>query len=504
MWTRWQMHGVGLAAIVVALVGVSSAQAADRKWTEAKGPNFTVISDNGSKTAQRVAWELEQMRAGLQKTLPWSAITFDRPYVVLATQDEQGMKALVPAFWESGSNFILASSVAKGADRDWAALRSDLLADDKQGRVNPYKYLYSAYAARVISEQLGNGMPMWVFRGLRELMSNTLVRQSEVIVGMVERNTLDIVRGGERPRLRDLATADRTSTWLAHEERERVFDAASGIFVHYLMFGQEGALRPKFAQLLQLLAEDVPPMEAFRKTLGEPDALEDAFRLYLNGRVFNYAGSPSDIRIPRDTIPTRELTGAQAAAERARWHVAMGRAKEARALLAEAMALQAALPAIAEVEGTLYDTERNSAAARTAYARAIEQGSTNFFVHYRWASLTWSGPSLDSAAGAQVIKALTQANALAPQYATAFVLLADVHSRLGSNDEAVTAAVTAVRLRPTRSEPRQVLAAALWRAGQKERAREEAQRAVRLAESASERQEALELLPALERESPRQ
>ena len=84
------------------------------------------------------------------------------------------------------------------------------------------------------------------------------------------------------------------------------------------------------------------------------------------------------------------------------------------------------------------------------------------------------------------------------------MLLADVHSRLGSNDEAVTAAVTAVRLRPTRSEPRQVLAAALWRAGQKERAREEAQRAVRLAESASERQEALELLPALERESPRQ
>ena len=50
--------------LVAAQVEPASAQ---HVWTEARSPHFTFVSDGGDKTARSVAWQLEQMRAAIQR-----------------------------------------------------------------------------------------------------------------------------------------------------------------------------------------------------------------------------------------------------------------------------------------------------------------------------------------------------------------------------------------------------------------------------------------------------
>jgi len=80
---------------------------------------------------------------------------------------------------------------------------------------------------------------------------------------------------------------------------------------------------------------------------------------------------------------------------RAGLHVAMNRLDDARALIAESRKADTANAGSYDVEALLLDRNRQGAEARTAYAKAVELNSQNFYSHYRAAStdLETTGPA---------------------------------------------------------------------------------------------------------------
>jgi Flp pilus assembly protein TadD len=192
------------------------------------------------------------------------------------------------------------------------------------------------------------------------------------------------------------------------------------------------------------------------------------------------------------------LSAGSAAAQLAAWHVAMGRPVEARSAIADAKKVDAKLAAPFEAEGILLDSERKTDEARAAYAAAIELQSTNAFVQYRWAALSW-GAQADAETKTRIDQSLDRATKLNDRFGPAFGLSAFVKNQLGHPDAALPLAVKAVQLEPGDVQNRVTLAAVLLRLSRRDEARVQASLAFELATTDAERRAAQQVIDAIVR-----
>jgi tetratricopeptide (TPR) repeat protein len=484
--------------LALALCLSGSAAAADRPWTTASSAHFTVISDDGLKTARDVAWQFEQIRAAIQAYWSWARTDLDRPVFVFAVHDEDRMKSLAPKYWEERGGIRPSSVAVAGADRHYIALRTDLKADDRQGSVNPYLDAYWAYTSVVIGNGFQRQLPLWFSRGLAAFMSNTLVSGSSLQIGRVVPSYLQRLQTHTRPMLHELLTADRNSPWYTNADRLGAFDADAWAFVHYLMLGDNGAHRAQLERFAALVRDGQSAPGAIEGAFGNGAALEAGFNVYYTNRIFQYLIFNVDVNVKRDAFEASVLSPANAAGSLAAWHVAMRRPMEARTAIDNARKADAKLPGAFDAEGILLESEGKSDEARTAYGAAIELQSTNAYVHYRWAALTW-GPQTDVATKAAIDRALDRATLLNDRFAPAFTLSAFVKGQLGRAKEALPLAERAVALAPGGSQNHVTLASVLLMLSRRDEARVQASAAFELATTDSERRAAQQIIDAIVR-----
>src|SRR5262245_47574378 len=224
-------------ALLIVGAGLSSTALADDTWIEVKSPNFIVVSNAGEGRARNVAWQFEQIRAAIQIGWPWARVQLDRPVIVVAAKDENSMKLLIPGFWEKSSRDSRPSSVfGTGAAAHYITLRSDVRADDTVG-INPYVSSYWSYSALTLNEAFERPLPLWFRNGLAELLSNSIVRDSEIQFGRaIPWNVARLQQDG-RLRLSELVTLDSKSSYYTNGTTRRSFDAQSWGVMHYMMFG---------------------------------------------------------------------------------------------------------------------------------------------------------------------------------------------------------------------------------------------------------------------------
>jgi tetratricopeptide (TPR) repeat protein len=140
----------------------------------------------------------------------------------------------------------------------------------------------------------------------------------------------------------------------------------------------------------------------------------------------------------------------------------MGRAVEARSLLAEARKSDPSLAMLDAVEGMLLDREDKTDDARQAFAKATAAGSSNFWVHFRLASMMWT-PKMEKAALGPIETELERATELNGNFAPAFANLATVRIQLDQPAPALLAAQRAVELDPGSVDYRLICARLLTR-----------------------------------------
>ena len=491
---RQRMAAVVLGGAVVSLG--ASAVARAEQWIEVKSPNVTVTSSAGGGTTKTLAWQLEQVRSAVKTLWPWARVDLDRQFTVLAVDDERGMRALIPQYWEKRGGGHPASVWVSAPDQHFLAIRTDMQAEG-DARINPHMTAYFSYVSLILNQSVETDIPMWLGRGLAGVLSNTIVRDSELLIGAPIPWHLELLRTGRRLRVPDLVRMTRQSPGMANEEGQQLFDAESWAFVHYLMFSNQGARGAQLNQFFKLISSGTAADTAFRESLGKAEDLETGFLLYLNQSIFTFAQLKVDVSVKREGFVQRTLAPAESASARALLHVAMQRPVEARAAIAEARKADSAAPESHVAEGLLFDHEGKPQEATAAFTRAVSAGAKSSYAYYRLAGLRWA-PGSDRPVLQEIEKLLRQAVELNTGNANAYAMLGEIRSVLGDT-ESVGLAVRATQLEPSKSSHRLAVARILMRQKRFDEALKAAEAGMSLARTAEEGQMARDLQQAIQR-----
>ena len=484
---------------VCALAGVLAlhpAAAVAQQWNEVKSPHFVVISSASQGQTRTLVWQLEQIRSAMAALFPWARVDLDRPIAVLAVGDERGMRSLAPEYWERKGGVRPASVWVGGPDRYYFAIRADLQAEGRD-TINPHVTAYFSYASLVVDQSVPARMPEWFTRGLAGVLSNTIVRDSEVLVGPPIPWHLERLRERSRLRLAALMNVSPASREVQSGEGLERFDAQAWALVHFLMFGDGGKRRPLLDRLTKLVAGGTAPDAAVREAFGSIDELEADYVNYVNRSIFTYHRFDVDASVKRENFPSRRLTAGEAAGAAALFHVAMQRTSDARAAIAASRQGGAAPPEALLAEALLLDREGKADEARAAYERAVKGGSTSAYAHYRLATLLWQ-PQADAATLAAVEPLLLKALSLNNRHAWTNALLGEVRSVRGSG-EGLPFARRAIALEPREARHHLTAARILARQRAYDAALDEVQAAITLAEPGAAWQEAESLRSSIER-----
>jgi hypothetical protein len=265
--------------------------------------------------------------------------------------------------------------------------------------------------------------------------------------------------------------------------------------VHYLMFADQAKRSKDLGRFSSIVAGGGDPDAAFRDAIGSVDSLLTPVRAYVDRSIFSYMAVQADATVKREAFTSTPLTPAEAAARRALFHVAMRRPVEARTAIDEAR--KAGGAAGAEVaDALLLDSEDKDDAARAAFARAVDAGSTDAYAYYRLASLLWTRDA-DHETLTRIQTLLSKATALNNRYAAAYDFLAGVDDQLHVGDPAGLA-MRAVSLEPSDAHHRLTAARLLANARRYDEALKQAQAAIELADSEAAAREAADLKRRIE------
>ena len=478
---------------LLALLAAAPAAAADQ-WIEVKSAHFTITSNAGKGPTSTLAWQLEQMRSEAAVLWPWAKLDLNRPLVVFALKDEQSLKALAPEYWEKkngGGN--VATVWASSYERTFLLLRTDVDQDFRR-HVNPYASSYFAYFSLILQQSVPKRLPPWFSRGLAAVLSNTVISDESVLVGAPAPWYLETLREGRRLLLGDLVSARRDSPLLKSDLS--LFDAEAWGLVHYLMYGEKGARSNALGRYAALVINGTDPDVAFRETLGQTADLVGPVRAYVDRQVFAYVALKVDAEVKRETFAITPIPPAEMAARRALLHVAMRRPVEARAAIDEARKAGGA-PAADVADGLLLDSEDKDEAARAAFTRAVDGGTTDAFAHYRLAELSWTQDA-NKETLTRIEALLSKAVSLNVRFAAAYDFLAQVKADLG-NGKPSSLAMRAVVLEPSNAHHRLTAARLLAEENLIEDALKQLQAAAELAEGPDETREVAELRAWIER-----
>jgi len=483
-------------ALLVLAASLSSLSAADDPWVEVKSPNFTVVSNAGEGRARNVAWQFEQIRAAIQIGWPWARVQLDRPVIVVAAKDENSMKLLIPGFWEKSSRDSRPTSVfGTGAGAHYITLRSDVRADDTVG-INPYVSSYWSYSALTLNEAFEKPLPLWFRNGLAELLSNSIVRDTEIQFGRaIPWNVASLQQDG-RLRLSELVTLDSKSPYYTNGSTRPRFDAQSWGVMHYMMFGA-GDQGTRVNQLTQLLLKGTPSTDAIQQVFGSVDALEIAYLNYQKKPITQFVRLKVDTNASSKEFPVRALSPGELAGVHAAVHAAFGRPVEARAAITAAGTNRS--PGTYDAEALLLDREGKRDEARTAYAKAAELNSESFYTHYRLATLLWTA-NADVDTRRRMETLLRRSVALNSFYVPAQTFLADTLAQGATPADALPIAIRAASLDPSSAGARLTLARVLARMGRRDEAIGHARATRALAQTDAERGAAEELIAFLTRQ----
>lgn len=431
-------------AIVILFLAASSLRAADT-WTEVQSPNFLIVSNAGEGKARDLAWQFEQVRSAIQRGLPWARTDLDRPMTILAVKDEDTMRKLAPEFWTERGSTHPGSVFVTGVDRHYIVLRTNIEVE-AQG-MNPWNQAYWSYSGLVLQSTFGDRLPLWLTDGLAELLSNTIVDSKQIKFGVPIPWDAQRVRSAPLLSIADLLAVTRDTTYYRQSETRARFDSQCWSIVQFLMFSEQAQNGARFNQVMRLILSGAPSADAIQQVYGSLGALDQAYRLYINQGIFRFSALNVDTDTSRAKYPSRVLTPAESAAARAGFEVAMNTPVEAAALIAEARAADPSLVLCDDLDGLLLERQGKRDDALGAYAKAVDHGSTNFWVRYRVATEAGAAGT-DQAALSKLQAELEHIATLNPRFAPAFSYLAQLQVRTGQMDRALDSAHTAAALAP--------------------------------------------------------
>jgi tetratricopeptide (TPR) repeat protein len=185
--------------------------------------------------------------------------------------------------------------------------------------------------------------------------------------------------------LRDLFEVTHESPEYNERHRQGVFYAQSWLLTHYLMLGDNAALKPRFGQLTTLLRQGQLPEQAFtnafRITL---QGMETLLRRYLERGRFEPLNLTvnADLSAPRALV-MRMITPVEAYFRLGDLLMRVNRFDTARTFFEQGQKIAPKSPLPYEGLGLLASEQKQEALQQLGMA--LERGSKSFLAHYAYA-----------------------------------------------------------------------------------------------------------------------
>src|ERR1700689_2170039 len=128
-------------------------------WVEIATPHFTVLCNDGEKTARRIGQHFEQIRILYSKALSRN-LRLDPgiPIVIIAARNEKSLSQIIPAYWAQKGHTHPSGLFLPSPEKNYIALRTDV-----EGEF-PYLTVYHEYVHLILNLNFQH-IPQWINEG---------------------------------------------------------------------------------------------------------------------------------------------------------------------------------------------------------------------------------------------------------------------------------------------------------------------------------------------------
>jgi tetratricopeptide (TPR) repeat protein len=341
--------------------------------------------------------------------------------------------------------------------------------------------------AHLMWHTAGLQLPPWLEEGLADFFSTIRIRENSCIIGGdLPSRSQTLQRSAWMP-LSQLLALPPDAALRDDREKASLFYAQSWALVQMLVLSPQYS--PNFPRLLAVLGAGTTSAQAlttvYFKSLDEiAHDVQAASSAHLAPIVLH------GVAIGRITVQTSTLSPFETRLVIADLLFASGKLDRAATLYRDLAREAPGNPDISAALGTIAFRRGDRAAARKAWKRAIDNGTTDAALCYRYAALAQDS----GIPAAELRPVFERAIALKPDFDDAQYALALLESNTGDFSSAIAQLHAMRNVSPTRAYTYwSVLAYAFTEIGERENAKAAAQQAARYAQTATERANAAQL-----------
>ena len=291
MRVKWPWRAPVAIAIVlptaVALLTSTDARAQSpnlERWTRARTPHFTVITDGDAKDAQRLARQHERLRLVFVRLWPTARIDA-KQVVIVAPFGRSGLAQLLPPTWADDKATHPAGVMVAGVDRMYVGVQA--------GRDHPARDLVAVHEyVHLLVETNVPAAPLWLNEGLAEFFAAGRLEESPAIFGLPHTGHLQVLRAREWLPLDVVLGATRGSPIVRERGSSAVFYAQAWLLVHYLKHAEAGRYTAQLTAFTAKVAQGVPLGRAAIEAFGDLRQLTRRLQAYARRERFFDARLP--------------------------------------------------------------------------------------------------------------------------------------------------------------------------------------------------------------------
>jgi tetratricopeptide (TPR) repeat protein len=444
MWSKFTLPWLFfcLAAAALPVLPAEAAQKPDT-WIELTSAHFTVYSNDGEKTAARIAVQFEQIRDVFLKLGKTLRVDPGQPILILAAKDEKSLAALLPEFYQDKERARPSGMFIPREERNYIVLRTDVEGD------LPYHTLYHEYTHQVTNLN-ATFLPTWFSEGYSEFFGNSRITGRRVSLGWASEGNLAFLQQSRLLPLEELFRVDHKSPYYNEAKKVNIFYAQSWALIHMLFFAPEYRDADLLSAYLRYINQGQEPVEAGRRAFGDLTKVQRRLESYIRGGRYYHLEMNSPIEEIERAFSVRSPSEAETAALFGAYHLARGQTNEAKQWLDRAVKLEPDLVAANEALGMLHIQAKEYDQAAPYLDHAVQLNAKSFLTYFYHANLLLQGGAREEYALAQAEESYKKCTQLNKNFAPAYAALAHLYGRRRETlDSALQAARTAASLDPS-------------------------------------------------------